>query len=76
MFDHVVNLATSVNANLPNNAADENSMLNYKVAGVKLYVDEHNTRAQQVYKKMGMEPANYCLYHLEFADSKPEKLQQ
>jgi len=67
-------------ANLANKELDDNdkqagsnsgNVLVDKVAGVKLYVDEHNTRAQQAYKKMGMEQAHYLLYHLEFEHTKP-----
>ena len=36
-----------------------------KYAGLKLYVDQDNERAQEVYKKMGMKKSHYKLYEWE-----------
>ena len=33
-----------------------------KIAQVRLYVDRHNTNAQKVYQKLGMEECNYLMY--------------
>ena len=33
-----------------------------KIAHVRLYVDRHNTNAQKVYQKLGMEECNYLMY--------------
>ena len=32
------------------------------IAQVRLYVDRHNTKAQKVYKKLGMEECHYLMY--------------
>ena len=32
------------------------------VAQVRLYVDRHNTNAQKVYRKLGMEECHYLMY--------------
>ena len=32
------------------------------IAQVRLYVDRHNTNAQQVYQKLGMEECHYLMY--------------
>ena len=43
------------------------------VAQVRLYVDRHNTDAQQVYQKLGMEECHYLMYettvHLPFPNT-------
>lgn len=36
-----------------------------KYAGLKLYVDQDNKRAQEVYKKMGMDLSHYQLFEWE-----------
>lgn len=36
-----------------------------KYAGLKLYVDQDNLRAQEVYKKMGMDLSHYQLFEWE-----------
>ena len=33
-----------------------------KIAQARLYVDRHNTNAQKVYQKLGMEECNYLMY--------------
>ena len=33
-----------------------------KIAQVRLYVDRHNTNAQKVYQKLGMEECHYLMY--------------
>ena len=32
---------------------------------IRLYVDRHNTAAQDVYRRVGMAPSNYLVYELE-----------
>jgi len=46
MYDHVRNMVSE---------SDE-------YAGLKLYVDKGNTRAQEVYRKVGMEASHYNLF--------------
>lgn len=36
------------------------------VCGVRLYVDKDNRTAQQVYERLGMNPAHYAMYELDF----------
>jgi GNAT superfamily N-acetyltransferase len=36
------------------------------VSGVRLYVDKDNRVAQQVYQRLGMNPAHYSMYELDF----------
>ena len=36
------------------------------VCGVRLYVDHENTRAQEVYHAVGMRPARYQLFEVDF----------
>jgi len=36
------------------------------VAGVRLYVEKENRQAQQVYQKLGLFPAGYQVYELDF----------
>jgi ribosomal protein S18 acetylase RimI-like enzyme len=33
-----------------------------KIAQVRLYIDRHNTNAQEVYQKLGMEECHYLMY--------------
>ena len=34
------------------------------IAQVRLYVDRHNTNAQKVYQKLGMEECHYLMYEI------------
>jgi GNAT superfamily N-acetyltransferase len=43
------------------------------VIGLRLYVEKENTRAQQTYAALGMEPAHYSLYQREFAPASAER---
>lgn len=36
------------------------------VRGIRLYVDQDNTAAQETYRAMGMEPCRYAIYEIEF----------
>lgn len=36
------------------------------VCGIRLYVDEHNKRAQTVYEALGLDPSNYLMYELDW----------
>jgi len=36
------------------------------VCGLRLYVEEHNSRAQQTYERMGMKKTYYDLYETDF----------
>jgi ribosomal protein S18 acetylase RimI-like enzyme len=36
------------------------------VCGIRLYVDETNTRAKKTYEKLGMHPTHYQLYEVDF----------
>jgi ribosomal protein S18 acetylase RimI-like enzyme len=38
------------------------------VIGLRLYVEKENTRAQQTYAALGMEPAYYSLYQASYVD--------
>lgn len=35
--------------------------------GLRLYVDQHNTRAQQVYARLGLRPTAYDFYELDWS---------
>lgn len=39
-----------------------------KVCGIRLYVDRYNTKAQQIYTKLGMNRSNYILFEEEWSD--------
>ena len=44
-----------------------------KVVGVRLYVEKENHLAQQVYQDLGLLPADYHVYELDFVlSSKPK----
>lgn len=36
------------------------------IAGLRLYVDHHNTRAQHTYTKLGMKKSEYEMFELDF----------
>ncbi|MCI0706677.1 MAG: GNAT family N-acetyltransferase [Ignavibacteriae bacterium] len=36
------------------------------VCGLRLYVEEHNSRAQQTYERLGMKKTYYDMYELDF----------
>jgi GNAT superfamily N-acetyltransferase len=36
------------------------------VCGVRLYVDKDNRAAQQVYQRLGLNPAHYTMYEVDF----------
>ncbi len=36
------------------------------VCGVRLYVDKENRTAQQVYQRLGLHPAQYAMYEVDF----------
>lgn len=36
------------------------------IAGLRLYVDHHNTRAQSTYAKLGMKKSEYEMFELDF----------
>lgn len=36
------------------------------VCGLRLYVEQHNDKAQQTYLRLGMEKARYALFEVEF----------
>jgi GNAT superfamily N-acetyltransferase len=36
------------------------------VCGVRLYVDKDNRTAQQVYQRLGLHPAQYAMYEVDF----------
>ena len=36
------------------------------VCGLRLYVDEHNTRARQTYERLGMKHSHYRMYETDF----------
>ena len=40
------------------------------VCGVRLYVEEHNEQAQQVYRQVGLLPAGYLVFEEDFVLSK------
>ena len=40
------------------------------VCGVRLYVEEHNEKAQQVYRQVGLMPAGYLVFEEDFVLSK------
>jgi GNAT superfamily N-acetyltransferase len=37
-----------------------------RVCGLRLYVDRRNARAQEVYRRLGLEPAGYELYEIDW----------
>jgi ribosomal protein S18 acetylase RimI-like enzyme len=39
-----------------------------KVCGIRLYVDKNNTKAQNVYSKLGMIESNYLLFEEDWSD--------
>ncbi len=41
------------------------------VCGVRLYVDQGNTRAQAVYRQLGMMPTAYALYEIDWGRPTP-----
>lgn len=41
-----------------------------EVCGVRLYVEEHNKRAQQVYRQVGLQPAGYLVFEEDFVLSR------
>jgi RimJ/RimL family protein N-acetyltransferase len=43
------------------------------VIGLRLYVEKENTKAQQTYAALGMEPAYYSLYQSSFAELDKKK---
>ena len=43
------------------------------VCGVPLYVDRENARAQEVYRAVGMHPARYQLFEVDFVLGAPEE---
>jgi len=43
------------------------------VCGVRLYVDRENTRAQEVYHAVGMHPARYQLFEVDFVPGASEE---
>lgn len=38
------------------------------VCGLRLYVDRHNTRARQVYARLGLQPTEYRLYETDWGE--------
>ena len=36
------------------------------VCGLRLYVEENNTRARQTYERLGMKESHYRMYELDF----------
>lgn len=36
------------------------------VCGLRLYMDQHNTRARQVYERLGMKPTAYEVFEMDF----------
>jgi GNAT superfamily N-acetyltransferase len=36
------------------------------ICGLRLYVDEHNSRARQTYEHLGMKSSHYGLYEMDF----------
>ncbi len=40
-----------------------------KVCGIRLYVDKNNTKAQNVYSKLGMIESNYLLFEEDWSDA-------
>jgi GNAT superfamily N-acetyltransferase len=46
------------------------------VCGVRLYVDEHNETAQQVYRRVGLLPAGYLVFEEDFVLSREGLRQQ
>lgn len=46
------------------------------VCGIRLYVEEHNERAQQVYREVGLKPAGYLVFEEDFVLSKDGVRQQ
>lgn len=46
------------------------------VCGVRLYVEEHNKTAQQVYRRVGLMPAGYLIFEEDFVLSKKDLRQQ
>ncbi len=43
------------------------------VVGVRLYVDNENTGAQEVYQAVGMQPAHYQMFEVDFVLGSPEQ---
>jgi ribosomal protein S18 acetylase RimI-like enzyme len=37
-----------------------------EVCGLRLYVDEHNHRAQEAYERLGMKESNYMFFEIDF----------
>ena len=37
-----------------------------EVCGLRLYVDEHNHRAQEAYERLGMKESNYKFFEIDF----------
>ena len=50
LFEHIRSLATS----------------RPDVCGLRLYVEENNTRAQQTYERLGMKHSHYRMYEMDF----------
>jgi ribosomal protein S18 acetylase RimI-like enzyme len=46
------------------------------VCGIRLYVEEHNETAQQVYRRVGLMPAGYLVFEEDFVLSKDGVRQQ
>lgn len=44
----------------------ERARANPEVCGLRLYVDHDNERAQEVYRQLGMHPARYRFFELDF----------
>ena len=44
----------------------ERARANPEVCGLRLYVDHENTRAHEVYRKLGMQAARYRFFELDF----------
>ena len=41
-------------------------MTNPNVCGIRLYVEENNSVAQAVYRKVGLTPSSYALFETDF----------
>jgi GNAT superfamily N-acetyltransferase len=41
------------------------------VCGLRLYVEQENTRAQSVYRSLGMEPSSYRMFEVDFVLGRP-----
>jgi ribosomal protein S18 acetylase RimI-like enzyme len=50
LYEHIHSLATS----------------RTDICGLRLYVEENNTRARQTYERLGMEQSHYRMYELDF----------